>query len=109
MDPVHVRRYHYQSQPSVNICRQGNIGVVEHGCCVEQDFKNQNGQYRWAKGSHCRNLDKNRQDDFHRMKTKPGGHVYVQVCVVDHVQPPEHGHGMKHQVLQVNDQVQGQH
>ena len=55
MDPMHVRRYHYQSQPSVDVLGDADITVVEHRGNVKQHL----GDYhRNESGPH----DKNKED-----------------------------------------------
>ena len=42
------------------------------------------------------------------MKTRAGGHVYVEIGVVHPVEPPESWHIVKKAVLQVNRQVEAE-
>ena len=69
--------------------------------------KSQHRQGR-RRGSDHADLDAQRQQDFERVEAHAGRDVEVQVGVVDPVQPPQEGHGVEHDVLEVDREVHGE-
>jgi hypothetical protein len=43
------------------------------------------------------------------MKTNPSGYIEVHIRMMDHMEAPEEGNGMKHNVLKINGEVEDQH
>ena len=86
--------------------RQRHVGVVEHRGGVEQHLEDEHGERRNAERHHRRDLDRQREQDFQRMEAHAGGHVDVEIGVMHAVQPPQHRHVMKDDVLDVDDEIE---
>jgi len=56
MHPVHVRRDDEEAQDPIEPARQRQIGVVEHGATIEDDFEQKHGEGRSADREHNHDL-----------------------------------------------------
>ena len=63
MNPVHVRGDEKKADEPVNFGRNVNIGVVEHGRGIEQNFKGQHRPRRESERGHGSQLDEQRNND----------------------------------------------
>jgi hypothetical protein len=52
-------------------------------------------------------LDRERQHYLDRVKPRSGGDVEIKIGVMDAMQPPQQRHRVKHDVLQVNREIEG--
>ena len=109
VDPVHVRGDEDPAQPPVQPVGQADVAVVEHGHAVQDDLEEDHRHHRRPQDQDDGELDQHGQDDLDGVEARPGGQVVVQVRVVDPVQPPQGGHRVDHDVLEPDDQVQGDH
>jgi hypothetical protein len=109
MDTVHLRGHHQQAEPFVNAQWIANIPMIKHGGSVQENLKDRDGQWKRPDKKDDGHLDSHRQDDFDRMKANPSGYVEVHVRMMNHVEAPEEGNGMKHDVLNIYREVEDQH
>ena len=79
--------------------------MVKHGRPVQHDLKNEYRQRRGSENNHGGELYAHGNDDLDWMKSESGGQVNVQSGVVDQIQSPQHGNGMKHDMLDINDKI----
>ena len=106
VDPVHVRRHDDPAQRPVEPQGQAHIAVIEHGGAVQQYLENQHGHGRRPDDDNGGQLEQHRKQDLDRMEAGAGRHVEIQVGMVHAVQPPQRRHGVKHDVLEIDDQIE---
>jgi hypothetical protein len=70
MHPMHARCHDAPAQHAFHRLRQAGIAVAEHGCCVEQNLKNQRPEGRHAENRDHSSLDHHRKDDLSRMEAQ---------------------------------------
>ncbi len=109
MDPVHIRGHDEETQDGIDLLWQPDVGVVEEGGAVEEDLKDQHGQNRWAEGGDGGELEHHGKDDLHDVKTDAGAGVEVHIAMMDPVESPKDGHRMEHDMLEVDDEIEGHH
>ncbi len=109
MDPVHVRRHDEEAQDPVEAAGKLHVGMVEHGGRVQKHFEDQHRDSGRAEHGDDGQFDPHGQEDFHRVEAQAGGHVDFQIRMMHPVQPPQGRHGMKHDMLQVDRQVEGRY
>ena len=80
--------------------------MVEHGRAVEQDLENDDPKGRRTQHDNGRCLDHHREDDLNRVKPGASGDIIIHVRMVHHVQTPEGGNSMKHDVLEIDDEIE---
>jgi hypothetical protein len=84
------------------------MAVIEHCHCAQQYLEDQNGQNRWPQNRHSSKFDNGGKKNPKRMETQAGGHVEIQIRVMDDMQAPLCQHCMKHHLLQLHCQIQCQ-
>src|SRR3990172_1950125 len=105
---VHLRRNHEQPQHTINAVRQADVAVVEHAGRIEQNLKEDDRGGGCSQQKHCGHLDSHGQKNLHRVKTDTGSHVKIKIRVVNPVETPAKRHCMKHEMLQVNNEIEAQ-
>ena len=83
MHAMHVRRDDENPQNLVEPVWHGEIGVVEHGATIEDDFEQKHGEGRRADREHHYDLPQHREPDLDRVKADRRGHVDIAVGVVN--------------------------
>jgi hypothetical protein len=109
MDTVHLRGHHQQAEPFVDALRITNISMIKHGGSIQKDLKDRDGQWKGSDEKDNGHLDSHGEDDLDGMKTNPSGYIEVHIRMMDHMEAPEEGNGMKHNVLKINGEVEDQH
>ena len=104
--PVHLGRDHEPAQHAVDARRHPHVAVVEHRGRIQQNLEDQHGDGRRAESRHDRQFDGHGQQDFDRVKAGAGGDVEIEIGVVHPVQPPERGHRVEHDVLEIDREVE---
>ena len=106
VDAVHVGGYEDEAQPTLGARGEAEIGVVEHGEAVEEDFKGDDGEEGRAEKDDYRGFYGEGEEDFQRVKAQGGGGVQFGVGVVHAVNAPQGGDGVEEAVLPVDGEVQ---
>ena len=106
---MHVRRHDEPTKGAIEVRRNEDVAVVEHRGRVEHNLEDQHGDGRRTQNHDDRQFDDHGEKDFNRVKTCACCDVEIQIGVVHAVQPPEGGHGVEHDVLEVDGEVEDQH
>ena len=106
---MHIRRDDKKAQHSIDLNRQTDIPVVEHGCSVEHDLEDHHCDGGSAEHENGGKLDQHRDYNFARMKTQPRRNVEFQIRVMHPMQPPEERNSVEQQVLAVDRQIEQKH
>jgi hypothetical protein len=109
MDTVHLRGHHQQAEPFVNAVRITNISMIKHGGSIQKDLKDRDGQWKRPNEKDDGHLDSHGKDNFNRMETNSRGDIVVHVGMVHHVEAPEEGNGVKHDVLKIYGKIEDQY
>ena len=109
MHPVHVRCHHHQPQDAVDPQGDVEIAVIEHGRAVEQDLEYDDRHGGCTQDRNGRRLDAHGDDDLDGMKAGAGGEIVIQIRMVHHVEPPQQGNGVEHQMLKVYNEIKQNH
>jgi len=108
MRAVHVGRDQQHAQCAFETCREAKIGVREQAEQCEADLERQHGDPRRAEQHDHRELEQLRQQYLARVETQAGGHVELDVAVMNPMQRPQPGNFVQRTVLRVQRQVQQQ-
>ena len=73
---------------------------------VEQHLEDEHGDCRRPEQQDYRRFDAEGEHDFDGVEAQSGGHIDIQIGMVDHVQPPEQRNRVKDHVLEIDGQVQ---
>src|SRR5215813_1079788 len=103
---VHVRRDDHHPQETIRHPRYPQVGVAPERPGIQHDLENDDSEHRRAEEAHDRTLEPCRQKNLDGMKPYAGRHVQLGVRVMDAVQSPEGGEGVKEHVLQVHGEVE---
>src|SRR5262245_27843513 len=106
MDAMHVRRHDKPAQDPIDLRRHADVAVVEHRGRIEQDLEDQHGRRGCPECCDDGEFDRRRQQDLDRVKTHAGGHVELEVGMMHAMQPPQRGHGVKEDVLEIDREVE---
>jgi hypothetical protein len=109
MHAMHVGRHDKQAQHPIELRRQTDVAVVEHGKGVQHHFEDQHGDRCSAEYENGSKLDQHRDDNFARMKTQSGGDIEFKIRVMHPVHPPKERNDMEHHVLAIDRQIEQQH
>ena len=109
MHAVHVRRHQQPAQHPVHPPGQAEIAVIEHGGGIENDLEQDHPGQRRPQQQDGGELDQHRQDDLDGMEARPGGHIVIQIGMMNAMEAPQQGHRVNHDMLQVDHQVHGHH
>ena len=102
---MHLWCHHDQAKEGIDLLRIPDISMIEHGGSVQDDFKNQNRHRRTTDQDDDDHLDAHGKEDLYRMEADPSGHIDIHIGMVHHVEPPEQGRRMKHDMLKVDSKI----
>ena len=106
VDSVHIRCHDKPAQDPVQF--QWNIGVsvVEHGHPVEDDLERYHREGRGPQHHNRRELDGHGSNYLDRMEADACCQVVIEIRMVHHVEAPEGGNCVEHDVLKIDDEVE---
>ena len=85
MHPVHVGGYNKPSQDAIKGERKLNVTVIEHRCCIQHDFKNDDGGGGRAEQGNGSKFNHHRQNNFNRVKAGPGRYIVIKIGMMQAV------------------------
>lgn len=106
VNPVQIASHDHPPKDAIDGRRYANVAVIEHGSGIEQHLEGHDGLGRGAQDRNRGKLDEHRQDHLNRMKPEAGRDVAIHVRMVHHVEAPEERHGVEHDVLQIERDIQ---